>query len=411
MLLQRELEADRAMKALLLTEERLAASRKDNEIATLQKDKQEHELTLKQKEIEEKEKKQQIILLESEKKLKDVQLKDQEEERKYVFGLLLLAFVVLILIILGYINQRKNNQKLSKQNKEIQAQRDLIQVKSVELQQQSEEIEAQRDALIVKTGELDLAYRSITDSVRYASRIQGSLMPEKKLIYGAFNDVFILYLPKDIVSGDFFWYFENGKKKYIAAADCTGHGVPGALMSMLGNNMLNEITGLRKIDKPAAILDQLHLSISTALKQDVTENRDGMDITLAMIDEENKVVSLASAKNPFFYIKNNELTVVKGDKMPVGGRARYADEPYQNHEISYSDAKTSFYLFSDGFQDQFGGADNKKFMIKKMRELIFENHGKTMIEQEVILEREITTWMGHPTRQTDDILVLGFVVA
>jgi tetratricopeptide (TPR) repeat protein len=407
-LMQRELEKDRAMKALLLTEQRLAAARKDNEISLLQKSKQEQELELKQKEIQEKEKQQQIIILENAKKLNEIQLKDQEEERKYIFGLLFLAFCVLILIIAGYLAQRKNNRVLAKQNKEIQEQRDLIQMKSVELQQQSEEIEAQRDTLIIKTTELDLAYRSITDSVRYASRIQGAMMPERNLVYAAFTDVFILYLPKDIVSGDFFWFLEKDGAKYIAAADCTGHGVPGALMSMLGASMLNEIVNLRNIEKPAAILDELHNSISGALKQDTTDNRDGMDISLAKIEQSPKVVQLAAAKNPVFVIKNDELTVIKGDKMPVGGRARYADEPYQNHEVSFEDAPLRVYLFSDGYQDQFGGSENRKFMVKRMREMIFDMHKKPMLEQEHILEKEIKQWMGDASKQTDDILVLGF---
>ncbi len=318
--------------------------------------------------------------------------------------------IFLVLLIWGIVRLsvrrlRKQKEYLEKVVKERTAE---IRMKNTELEQQKEEIEAQRDEIEVQRDKIEEKNKNITASITYAKRIQEAMLPLKDKIEQSFDDYFILFKPRDIVSGDFYWFAQKNNKSIFTAVDCTGHGVPGAFMSMIGSEILTTIVN-QGITIPAEILDYKNRYVRKALKQGQTDNQDGMDMSLCTIDKLNKSIEWAGAKNPLIYIKNKELFHIKGDMQSIGGHqmVKKKDKKFSNHTISYADATTYFYIFTDGFQDQFGGPKNRKFMVKRMKELIYDNHQKPMHEQHEILNTAIEEWKKN-VEQTDDILVIGF---
>ncbi len=265
----------------------------------------------------------------------------------------------------------------------------------------------------------------ITASITYAERIQRAILPMNDYIKEFMPNSFVLFRPRDIVSGDFYWFHnlkrtgnhlvsegENHQKGdddrfMIAAVDCTGHGIPGAFMSMIGINLLNRITSTGE-SSPEKVLELLNREIQYVLNQKQTHNMDGMDGVLCRIDEKNKILEYAGAKNPFIYVKHGEIHQIKGDKSAIGGYQQAFDTIYNKHEISYADAPITCYIFSDGYQDQFGGDQGRKFMIKRMRNLLFEIHDKPMDEQLDIMNNSLIDWMGTKNHQIDDVLLIGF---
>lgn len=286
-----------------------------------------------------------------------------------------------------------------------------ISLENVQLYENLEEKVKERSAEVLRQKEIiEAKNQSITASINYAQRIQGAMLATMENIQKHLPESFILFKPRDVVSGDFYWFTEQNGKIFIAAIDCTGHGIPGAFMSMIGNQILNEIVGTRKIYSPDEILMALSNEVRTALKQETTKNQDGMDAALCVIDKENHILEFAGAKNPLVYIQNEELNTLKGSKLTIGGTSNkyYNEKSYQKHTIDIS-IPTTFYIFSDGFQDQFDEESKRKFMIKKLRELLFEIHDSEMSEQKQILDDVIELWRGD-TVQLDDILLIGVKV-
>jgi serine phosphatase RsbU (regulator of sigma subunit) len=251
--------------------------------------------------------------------------------------------------------------------------------------------------------------RDLTDSIRYASSIQESVLPEVPKIKTHLSDFFVFFSPRDIVSGDFYWFTHHNGKTVIAAVDCTGHGVPGAFMSMLANVLLNQIINIEGILEADEILNHLHQRVRLALKQAETHNRDGMDLALCVYDSRNKTLSFAGAKNPLIYIQNNEIFEIKGDRYPIGGEQKETERFYSRHSFSIENS-TCVYLFSDGFPDQFGGPENKKFLGKRLRELFLEIHHLPFSEQHEKLRQTFEEWKGEGRKQMDDVLVIGFKI-
>jgi serine phosphatase RsbU (regulator of sigma subunit) len=257
-----------------------------------------------------------------------------------------------------------------------------------------------------------MLYNDVTDSIKYALRIQQSILPPTSYVKKYIPDVFFLYKPKDIVSGDFYWFEEQGENLFIAAVDCTGHGVPGALMSMVGNNILNRSVTDHSLTDSAAILDELNEGVSRALRVGQEEgqgSKDGMDISLCRINYKQNLLQYAGAFNPLYRIRNGEFEEFKANKFPIG---HYGEEPalkYTNidFEIQKGDI---YYLFTDGYADQFGGPRGKKFLYKRFRELLLHICTFPMAEQQRLLDKEITEWMGDTEPQLDDILVIGFKI-
>ncbi|MGQ0828052.1 MAG: tetratricopeptide repeat protein [Bacteroidota bacterium] len=313
-----------------------------------------------------------IILLNKDKEIQDVELNKQRLVRNSFIGGFLLLLLVALSIFRGYKQKQKANTKLTAQNQ-------IIEEKN----------------------------KDITDSINYARRIQNAILPSIDLIYETLEDSFVLYKPKDIVSGDFYTFIKKNDKVIIAAADCTGHGVPGAFMSMIGNNQLNHIIIEKEILQPSEILNNLHEGIRSALKQDIAEGqtRDGMDIALCSIDLKQKEIQYAGANRPLYLLKNGQLEEIKANKFSIGGLQSEDKRKFNNHIIPIS-ASDSMYIFTDGYADQFGANSGKKFMTKRFKELLFSIQDKSMKEQKTILDDTIEKWKGN-LEQVDDILVIG----
>jgi serine phosphatase RsbU (regulator of sigma subunit) len=286
---------------------------------------------------------------------------------------------------------------------------DLSENLELKVTRRTEELNAQKLLIEHKNEE-------ITASITYAQRIQQAILPSTESINQILPENFILYRPRDIVSGDFFWFNvvatkpNLGGKVFLAAVDCTGHGVPGAFMSMIGSSFLDEIVNEKRIYEADLILRELHLSIRRALRQTETNNRDGMDIALVVIDQEYKYLEYAGAKNPLIYIQGQGLQVLKADKMPIGGVQLEMERYFTKHRVAL-DTPAVFYLFSDGFQDQFGGRGRKKFGIKRLKETLLQLQHLPLKAQGEFLDGCITQWMTEGNeRQIDDILVIGFKI-
>lgn len=258
-----------------------------------------------------------------------------------------------------------------------------------------------------KNDQLAEKNKHITDSINYARRIQHATMRPETELYKIYPKCFILYMPKDIVSGDFYWYSQKGKNLIIAAADCTGHGVPGAFMSMLGIAFLNEITGQMKKYLAGTILDRLRENVIKSLHQSDERDtqKDGMDIALMVLDMETRIIKFAGAYNPLYIFRNNELIEHKGNRMPIGIHAR-DKEKFINHELQLEKGDELF-LFTDGFPDQFGGPKGKKYNYKKFKTLLKDNCAiKNQEEKREHLHAAFLDWKGEH-EQLDDVLVIG----
>ena len=259
-----------------------------------------------------------------------------------------------------------------------------------------------------RTAELAQKNKDITSSIQYAKRIQEAILPTRELIKKHFPESFILYKPKDIVSGDFYWFGEKGGRKIIACVDCTGHGVPGAFMSMIGTNLLNHIVLENGIIEPAAILSALNQGVRSALKQGKqaeVETTDGMDIALCSIDINTSEVQFSSALRSLLIINNNKIEKINGDKFPIGGAQLDTERVFTNH-LKFLNKGDMLYMFSDGYADQFGGEKGKKFMIKKMHQILISINILPMKEQKALLDKSLEDWKGHHS-QVDDVLVMG----
>ncbi|PLX00137.1 MAG: hypothetical protein C0594_16025, partial [Marinilabiliales bacterium] len=278
-----------------------------------------------------------------------------------------------------------------------------------EIRQQKEEIQAQSELLSDTNKILEESNKTITDSIVYAQRIQNSILPSIKQIRSDLQDIFVLFKPKDIVSGDFYWHTKIGNKSFIAAIDCTGHGVPGAFMSMIGNSLLNEIVKNRLIYSPKDILLHLNKGVINALDQRKQEEEipdDGMDVSILCIDRDNNEAILSCAAHNAIVIHNDNPQIILGDLFSVGGIfGRRDDISFTNYRFSMDDS-LSFYLMSDGFPDQFGGPESKKYTFGKLCEKIVNINHLSLENQGNILLSELNDWkMDHP--QIDDILIIG----
>ncbi len=361
-------------------------------------------------------KEQEIDRLEQQNKIQELRHEDEVQRQKNLFiGGLIFVLLGALFIYSRYRIKKKANAKLEKAYHEI-----------------------------------ELKNQHITDSINYAKRIQEAILPTDEEISQVFRDYFILFKPRDIVSGDFYWFSTaesnvggNGAI-YIAAADCTGHGVPGAFMSMIGTSLLNEIVNEKKISEPAKILDHLREGIIRSLKQNAEDNddfpdliaaprqmempppkgrlrhiisgtspseisvKDGMDIALCKLDLRGLQLEYAGAYNPLYIFRNGSFLETKADRFPIGVHFRKKLQDFTNHTQTLQNGD-SIYLFSDGFPDQFGGSQGRKFNYKRFRKLLTDVQGKPMADQGVILEKELEAWKGS-MNQIDDILVIGIRV-
>jgi serine phosphatase RsbU (regulator of sigma subunit) len=256
--------------------------------------------------------------------------------------------------------------------------------------------------------ELTLKNKNITDSINYAKRIQVAMMPDYRHLSRLFPESFIYYNPKDIVSGDFYWVSQVNDKVFLAVIDCTGHGVAGAFMSIIGFELIRNILNVKGIEHPSEILNILNEDFSGIFRQgneiDISF-RDGMDIAFCVIDKKKGVLEFAGAFSPMYLVRENKIIEIKGNRFSVGLMNDLVDERFRNHSMKLH-RDDVIYLFSDGYPDQFGGDDGKKFKYRRFRHLLLNIHSQPASRQRELLGQSITEWMGD-NEQVDDILVMG----
>ena len=259
---------------------------------------------------------------------------------------------------------------------------------------------SQRDKLIFQKTQ-------ITDSIQYAKGLQNALLTDQNSLKKIIPNHFIFYRPKDIVSGDFYWVRSINEYTVIAIADCTGHGVPGAFMSVLGISLLNEIIRRKEIINANQALEVLRHELKETLHQSESSysSNSGMDIALCIINRKEKIMQYAGANTPLYLIRNKKLIEYRPTRNPIG--LTPIEIPFKNNEIEYQD-KDIFYLFSDGFIDQFGGDDGKKFRSRRFKHMLLEIHEKPIIIQRDFIDFNLKKWMGNKHEQVDDILIFGF---
>lgn len=286
---------------------------------------------------------------------------------------------------------------------------DSINTKEEEIEEKDKKIRLQIENELKQREIIIGKNKEIMADIRYASRIQQAILPNIDFINNTIDEYFILHQPKSHVSGDFYWVSSLGSKKIVAVGDCTGHGLSGALMHILGSVYLNEIVSKGNFTTASEILEQLRDNIMKSLNQtgESGEAQDGLDIALCIIDCENKELQFAGANNPLYILKKGNLTEIKGNRMPVGIHINF-DKPFTNHLV-HLESNAIIYLFSDGYADQFGGPKGKKFRYKQFKELLLKISNEPMNIQKEILNNTHDKWRGS-TEQIDDILVFGIKI-
>jgi ligand-binding sensor domain-containing protein/serine phosphatase RsbU (regulator of sigma subunit) len=299
-----------------------------------------------------------------------------------------LAVVVILASVFGFINYR--TAQLAKEKKVLE---EKVTERTIEL----------KDA----NDQLSVAFQDIKDSINYAKKIQDAILPLDEEVKHSLPQSFILFKPRDVVSGDFYWFNKKEDKVFIAAVDCTGHGVPGAFMSMIGSSLLNEIISKKGAHDAASVLKKLHQGVRKSLKQDRDsyESKDGMDLALTVIDLTTNTLQYSGAKRPLFYFSNGIFEEIKADKQSIGGLEMEDHYTFTNHNFELKKGDT-FYLFTDGYVDQFGGDREKKYSTKRFKETLLNLQSLPLSEQKKKLDTDIEAWKSG-IEQIDDILVIG----
>jgi len=309
-----------------------------------------------------------------------------------IFIIFAVIIILLGLLFLTNINSKYEDRILSLVN---------------ETKQKNDELEQQKHTIEQAYKVINQKNKKITSSIEYANKIQQAFLPTTDSFDKTLPNSFVLYLPRDIVSGDFFWIHQNNDKKIIIAADCTGHGVPGAFISILGATLLNDIIVNRNITKPNEILNELRKQVIVSLNQssEQSDSRDGMDVSVCVIDD-NLNLSFSGAYNPVYIIRNKEMFELKADRQPVGIYVVHKDFTEKSFSLQKED---KIYMFSDGFHSQFGGDKPEKLSSKRFKELLLKVSENEIFEQKKMLEEFYYVWK-KDNEQTDDILVIGYIV-
>ena len=329
-------------------------------------------------------------------------LSAEREKRQKLIAYSAGGGLVMVLLFAFFILNRL--QVTRRQKKVIEEQKQKVEQQKQVVEEQKQKVEQQKQVVEEQKQKVEEQKKDITDSIRYAENIQKALLPAEDDL-SLLPEGFVLFQPKDIVSGDFYWMQHHKDKVYFAACDCTGHGVPGAFMSMIGSSLLDEAVVEKGITKPNEIFFEVRKGFINALKQteESGTQKDGMDAVLCSWNK-NGTLEYSLAYNPLLIIRKGEILETKADKQPVGFHTG-AQKPFTHHELKLEKGDT-VYLFSDGYPDQFGGPKDKKFMMKNFKKLLLSIQDKTMNEQKSILETTMAEWKGD-TEQVDDILVMG----
>jgi serine phosphatase RsbU (regulator of sigma subunit) len=307
----------------------------------------------------------------------------------------IISIIIGLSIIYAFVKTRE--QRLQKSRQRLKE----------EVANRTRELQEEKEKLQVAYSEIDEKNKDITDSIHYAKRIQQAILPSDSGVKQLLPDSFIFYKPKDIVSGDFYWMEQWGPQTLIAAVDCTGHGVPGAFMSIVAHNILTQAVNVLGLSKPALILNETNTQLTKKLNQNSEEAtvRDGMDIALCAINYKRSTMEFAGANNPLWLIRNGQVIEINGDKFPIGAFVGEELQRFTNHEWEIQKGDC-IYIFTDGFADQFGGPKGKKFKYKQFQELLLRICQLPMSEQKDILEKVNEEWQGS-LEQVDDVLIIG----
>jgi tetratricopeptide (TPR) repeat protein len=325
---------------------------------------------------------------------KDAVADQERRKQKVIKNAFILGFVLMLalafFIFSGYRQKQKDNEIITLQKEEVEEQKNLVEQQKVLVDEKN---------------------KDILDSITYAKRLQDAILPPISLIRQYLPESFVLYKPKDIVAGDFYWMEKSGGTILLAAADCTGHGVPGAMVSVVCSNALNRTVKEFKITEPGKILDKVLKLVLETFEKSESNVHDGMDISLATISYPPTVespieIKWSGAYNPLLYIRNGELQEILADKQPVGKNDRPL--PFNTHSLQLKEGDI-LYLFTDGYSDQFGGPKGKKFKFKQLKEFLLANANKSMDEQKKKLELVLNEWKGE-LEQVDDVLIIGIRV-
>ncbi|GAA4845198.1 hypothetical protein GCM10023331_32520 [Algivirga pacifica] len=339
--------------------------------------------------------------------LQDAKLRQQQ----WMIGTFSVASLLLMALATVLFYQRKYSVRmhraLKEKHREIEKMNGDLSRSTSELQVLNQQLVHSNDALSIAKKNLEEYNIHVKQSINYALRIQQALLPTQKMVNRLFGNTCLLFRPRDVVSGDFYWCAEKNGFLYWAVVDCTGHGVPGAMMSMLGSNALDNILKSTSLTDPAKILIALQDRISLALKQSETNINDGMDLALCVYSPKARILRYAGARNPLCYIdEKGSLQVVKGAKRSIGGNRGIGN--FEMFEMQLPPQPTTIYLFSDGYKDQFGGENNQRFMVKRFYRLLESLQTYNIAQQSSVLENALEEWMqASEAKQLDDVLVWG----
>jgi serine phosphatase RsbU (regulator of sigma subunit) len=337
-------------------------------------------------------KEKQIIELKHQQVINEITIKNSRQLLYISFGAVVIIGFLLLLVFRAFLS--------------IKRKRDILGEKNSIIEQQNEEIRTQRDHLADSNIKIQLQHKQIEDSIDYARQIQESLFPSPATIKSVLGEYAMFYLPKDVVSGDFYWIHQASHYTYIAVGDCTGHGVPGAFMSVLSISLLNEIVKGKGIINPAGIMNEMRRLIMLSLKQDATRmgGTDGLELAICRIDRDTNKVVFAGAQRPLFLVREKSITEYPPNKMPISAHITMTDFTEIELDTKQEDV---YYLLSDGYQDQFDKNNKQRYGKQRIKDLILKLHELPMQKQSKTLETEYFAWRGH-TEQTDDVLILGF---
>ncbi|MBQ1883570.1 MAG: tetratricopeptide repeat protein [Bacteroidales bacterium] len=434
-----EAEQNRLRQQLALQRQREEAARRDAEIQKLEAQRAQDEAELAQKEAEEKLRKSEIENLESQRQRQELELKNERDEKR-IYHLILALFGVVVAVFFAiFIIVRRKNKKLNEQKLEIECQNAALTQKNEEISLQKENLQMANQEIMTINEEIgrqkeiiENKNKSITDSIIYAQRIQQAVCPMPEFLRNFGLDYFLFFRPKEIVSGDFYWFYQEGSIVFCVAADCTGHGVPGAFMSMLGNSLLTKIINERKLFDPGAILNQLRDEVKRALhQQDIhSERKDGMDLSLVKINTDNLVLEFSGANNNGYLVRRFakgdpeaqanmqgrdfvyetpehllRLITLPAEKMPIGVYIR--DNEQFTTKTMQLQKGDSIYLTSDGYIDQFGGRHGRKFLSVNFTQMVVKMNSLPMEQQRDTVIKTHEDWIGDSFVQIDDIIVFG----
>ena len=420
------LKQDSLDQAATIASQKLSVAMKERENAQLEQEKAMTEMKLRDEEMAKKAAEREKEMSDQKARLAELETERQKADKKAVIGIAIATGIISILILISLISSRRKKLQLARQKKEIEQKNTDLEQKNEEISAQRDEIEAQRNLVYDQKQAIEAYNDEILKSIEYAQRLQESALPAMTLLQEKVQEHFVLFKPRDVVSGDFYWFAEVEDKMVITVADCTGHGVPGAFMSMMGMSLLKEIVQKEYITHPGVILRRMRKEIINAMGQKgVTgEQRDGMDMALITYDPGGQKIDYAGAYNSLYLVRRKELPApvledgemepdqvhdshclyeVPADKMPVAHFDRM--DKFRNHELPVHPGDV-VYMFSDGYADQFGGEKGKKFMYKPFKRLLLKYSQRPLKEQYEILSQTLDEWMGD-IEQVDDICVMG----